>query len=174
MMQQNPATANTDEALDAPHTTCGSACGNVDNTGHLVTITYRGFFDDGSTFLDQTQQPLDFPCMEGWMPPELFAAVRVMHTGETTTVRIGADAAYEEYDEARVLRVERASLPADISLSTGSIVHLEARDGQTYPARVIEQADGFVLFDTNHAAVGKALNFEIHLISVSNLRRPSA
>ena len=41
----------------------------MDNTGKMVKVAYKGFFDDGSVFIDQTEQPIEFPCLDGWMPP---------------------------------------------------------------------------------------------------------
>ena len=37
--------------------------------GKMVKVAYKGFFDDGSVFIDQTEQPIEFPCLDGWMPP---------------------------------------------------------------------------------------------------------
>ena len=42
----------------------------MDNTGKMVKVAYKGFFDDGSVFIDQTEQPIEFPCLDGWMPPK--------------------------------------------------------------------------------------------------------
>ncbi len=57
------------------------------------------FFDDGATFIDQTEQPVEFPCADGWMPPAFIDAVRGMAVGETRRVRVSANEAYEERTE---------------------------------------------------------------------------
>ena len=62
----------------------------------MVKVAYRGYFDDGATFIDQTRQPIEFPCADGWMPPAFVDAVRDMAVGETKRVRVGADEADEE------------------------------------------------------------------------------
>ncbi len=67
-------------------------------------MAYRGYFDDGATFIDQTRQPIEFPCADGWMPPAFVDAVRDMAVGETKRVRVGADEAYEKRTEERVIR----------------------------------------------------------------------
>lgn len=141
-----------------------------DNTNKMVTVTFRGFFDDGHTFLDQTQQPIDFPCIQGWMPPEIIDAVTTMKPGETKTVRAEASAVYQARKDDRIIVIDRKKLPANALFETGSVVHLEGPDGQTYPARVLEQTDSHVTFDANHDAVGKALNFQITLHAVNELR----
>ena len=96
----------------------------------MVKVAYRGYFDDGATFIDQTRQPIEFPCADGWMPPAFVDAVRDMAVGETKRVRVGADEAYEKRTEERVIEVERAKIPADIKLAVGDVMSLERPDGR--------------------------------------------
>ena len=94
----------------------------------MVKVAYRGYFDDGATFIDQTRQPIEFPCADGWMPPAFVDAVRDMAVGETKRVRVGADEAYEKRTEERVIEVERAKIPADIKLAVGDVMSLGRAD----------------------------------------------
>ena len=55
----------------------------MSNEDRMVKVAYRGYFDDGATFIDQTRQPIEFPCADGWMPPAFVDAVRDMAVGET-------------------------------------------------------------------------------------------
>lgn len=135
----------------------------------MVKVAYRGYFDDGATFIDQTRQPIEFPCADGWMPPAFVDAVRDMAVGETKRVRVGADEAYEKRTEERVIEVERAKIPADIKLAVGDVMSLERPDGQTYPARLVELDEERAVFDLNHDVIAKALNFEITLLDVRDL-----
>ena len=41
----------------------------MDNSNKMVKVSYTGRFDDGHVFIDQTEQPIEFPCIDGWMPP---------------------------------------------------------------------------------------------------------
>lgn len=141
----------------------------MDNTGKMVTVAYKGFFDDGSVFIDQTEQPIEFPCLDGWMPPAFIDAVRDMAVGETRQVRVGANEAYEERTDERVMEVERAKIPASVKLVVGEMVNLEDPTGQTYPARLVELTDEKAVFDLNHEAIAKALNFEMTLLDVAEL-----
>ncbi len=141
----------------------------MSNSDRMVKVAYRGFFDDGSVFIDQTAQPIEFPCAPGWMPPAFIETVRDMRVGETRRVRVGADVAYEKRTEERMIEVARDRLPSSVELTVGSVVHLQAPDGQTYPARLVELDDARAVFDANHEAVCKALNFEITLLEVTEL-----
>ena len=70
---------------------------------------------------------------------------------------------------ARVIEGERAKIPADIKLAVGDVMSLERPDGQTYPARLVELDEERAVFDLNHDAIAKALNFEITLLDVRDL-----
>ena len=143
----------------------------IDNSGMMVTVAYKGFFDDGSVFMEAREDaPISFPCLEGWMPPAFIDAVRTMVPGQVETVRVSAGEAYEERTDERVKVVPRADIPAGVRLAVGEMVNLEAPSGQTYPARLIELTEKSATFDMNHEAICKALNFEIRLLSVEELR----
>lgn len=144
------------------------------NEGRMVEVAYRGYFDDGTTFIDQREQPIEFPCADGWMPPVFVETVRDMAVGETRTARVGADEAYEERTDERVIELDRSKLPADLRLAVGEVAHLEQPDGTTFPARLVKLTEERAVFDANHGAVCKALNFEITLLGVRDLprRRP--
>ncbi|MEG0071756.1 MAG: FKBP-type peptidyl-prolyl cis-trans isomerase [Raoultibacter sp.] len=140
----------------------------IDNTDKMVTVKYRGFFDDGATFIDQSE-PIDFPCTEGWMPPVFVDTVRIMTVGETRTAHVGANEAYEERTDERVMQIPRSKIPPELKLPVGEMVNMEDPTGQTYPARVIEVTDEYAVFDMNHDAICKSLNFEITLLAVNEL-----
>nr|WP_222617713.1 FKBP-type peptidyl-prolyl cis-trans isomerase [Eggerthella hominis] len=135
----------------------------------MVKVAYRGYFDDGSTFIEQIEQPIEYPCVEGWMPPVFIETVRDMAVGETRCAHVGANEAWEEHTDERVIRVERAKIPADVKLVVGELVNLEQPDGQTFPARLVELDDELAVFDMNDEAIAKALNFEITLLDVYDL-----
>ena len=103
------------------------------------------------------------------MPPAFIEAVRDMSVGETRTVRVAANEAYEERTEERVISVERSKIPAGTRLVVGEMVNLEQPDGQTFPARLVELTDEHAVFDMNHEAICKSLNFEMTLLDVSDL-----
>ena len=141
----------------------------MSNENRMVKVAYRGYFDDGSTFIEQIEQPIEYPCVEGWMPPVFIETVRDMAVGETRCAHVGANEAWEEHTDERVIRVERAKITADVKLVVGELVNLEQPDGQTFPARLVELDDELAVFDMNDEAIAKALNFEITLLDVYDL-----
>lgn len=141
----------------------------MSNENRMVKVAYRGYFDDGATFIDQREQPIEFPCVDGWMPPAFIETVRDMTVGETRCTHVGANEAWEEHTDERMIRVERAKIPANVKLVVGELVNLEQPDGQTFPARLVELDEALAVFDMNDEAIAKALNFEITLLDVYDL-----
>ncbi len=141
----------------------------MSNENLMVKVAYRGFFDDGATFIDQREQPIEFPCVDGWMPPAFIETVRDMAVGQTRRVRVGADEAYEKRTDERVIEIERAKIPSDVKLAVGELMNLEQPDGQTFPARLVELDEERAVFDMNHEVIAKALNFEITLLDAYEL-----
>lgn len=142
---------------------------NVDNTGRMLTVAYKGYFDDGSIFIDQTSTPISFPCVEGWMPPAFIEGTRNLLPGQTSNVRVSADEAYEERTAERIIEIDRSKIPPSCKLVVGEMVNLEQPDGQTYPALLIALDESTATFDMNHDAICKALNFQISLLDAQEL-----
>ena len=143
----------------------------MSNEGKKVKVHYTGTLEDGSKFDSSVDrgEPIEFTCMAGQMIPGFDSAVKDMAQGDTKNVHIPAAEAYEKRTEERVIEVERAKIPADIKLAVGDVMSLERPDGQTYPARLVELDEERAVFDLNHDAIAKALNFEITLLDVRDL-----
>lgn len=141
----------------------------MSNEGMKVSVHYVGTLDDGSVF-DSSRarnQPLDFVCMAGQMIPGFDAAVRDMEVGEIKKVHLEPSEAYGDYKEELVVEVPLPLLPGANELEEGHMVMLYNPQGVPTPALVVEKNDRVVIFDTNHLMAGKALNFEIELLDVS-------
>lgn len=141
----------------------------MNNTGKMVKVAYKGFFDGGDVFIDHTTQPIEFPCIDGWMPPAFIQTVRYMGIGETQTVHVSSDEAYEKHIDERVVEIPREAIPSSTNLSVGAMINLEDPAGKTYPARITALTDAKVVFDLNHDAICKSLNFELTLLEVNDM-----
>ena len=141
----------------------------MSNEGMKVSVHYVGTLDDGSVFDSSRDrdQPLDFVCMAGQMIPGFDAAVRDMQIGEIKKIHLEPSEAYGDYSEELVIEVPLPLLPHADELEEGAMVILYNPQGVPTPALVVEKNDRSVVFDTNHMLAGKALNFEIELLEVS-------
>lgn len=139
----------------------------MSNDGKKVSVHYVGTLDDGTKFDSSRDrgEPLEFVCMAGQMIPGFDAAVRDMAVGETVNIRLEPADAYGERDEDLIQAIPRANIPGADSLEVGAQVMLSSPDGRVFQAKVAEVDESTITFDLNHEMAGKALNFEIELLS---------
>ncbi len=158
---------------------CGGGCGGCHapeiilegkNAGKNVSVHYKGTLDDGTQFDSSYDrgQTLDFISGAGMMIPGFDKAVVDMEVGQKVNVHIDAKDAYGEYDEQKVLKIEYDELPGSEDLTVGQHVYLQNPMGGAFPVVVTERTETMITLDANHELAGKALNFEIELVSVND------
>ena len=141
-----------------------------DNSGKLVTVNYTAKLDDGWLFTQATPDaPITFPCIDGMMLPEFIDTVRHMEPGQTASVRVSPEDAFQEWTEERLISLDRSKLANASELKPGDIVHLQDDGGTEYPARLVSLDGDTALFDANHGSVAQGLNFQITLHAVREL-----
>lgn len=139
----------------------------MSNDGKKVSVHYTGTLDDGTKFDSSLDHgvPLDFTCGAGQMIPGFDEAVKNMEVGQTLTVHLEPAQAYGESDPAAIQTIRIESLPGSENLTVGEKVMLAGPNGFPFQALVVDKTDTEITFDMNHELAGKALNFEITLLS---------
>ncbi len=130
-------------------------------TGDTVHVHYTGRLDDGTEFdSSRDRDPLSFTLGAGQVIGGFDTAVAALELGGSTTVRIEPADAYGEISDDLFVRVDR---PEDMDgLAEGMRVQL-ANGAQ---ATVAEIDDKTIVLDGNHQLAGKALTFDLELVSV--------
>lgn len=140
----------------------------MSNEGKKVSVHYTGTLDDGTKFDSSydRNQPLEFTCMAGQMIKGFDEAVRDMEVGQTVNIHLEPAEAYGERREDLVYEFPMEQVPEDMrSLTVGEHVMLQGPMGQPIPAVVSKVTPTSIFVDLNHEMAGKALNFEITLLS---------
>lgn len=89
-----------------------------------------------------------------------------MTPGETKTIVIPAVDAFGEYDEERVMVIERSELPSDLIPEIGSELVLTDENDESMEVVVIDTDEKTITFDANHPLAGEDLTFDIELIEI--------
>ncbi len=132
----------------------------VASDGDQVAVHYHGTLDDGEVFdSSRERSPLEFVVGAGRVISGFDDAVRGLAVGESVTVRIPPAEAYGETDPSRVFELPIAQAPEGIAVGDQVSV-----GGQR--AVVTEVTAETVTVDANHQLAGKALTFEIELVSI--------
>ena len=166
--------APVEEGCGGSCSSCAGCCGGQapsftgPNFGKLVSVHYKGTFDDGTQFDSSydRDQPLEFICGSGKMIVGFDAAVANMKVGEIVNVHLMPEEAYGQRDPNAIIAVPIANLPGSEALNVGEQVYLTNAYGQQFPVIVVDKDDVTITFDANNEMAGKELNFTIELLSV--------
>lgn len=137
------------------------------STGQEVEVHLRGRLTDGTEFLSTyPQTPLQFRLGDGSVIGGLESAIRGMTAGQRKKVRLSPDRAFGFRNEGLVLRVPRSRLENQVEI--GDEVMLPFEEERSF--RIIELGSTDALLDGNHPLAGKAVDFEIELVSLTFMR----
>ncbi len=129
--------------------------------GDVVTVHFHGTLDSGEVFdSSRGRQARTFVIGRGQLIAGFEAALCELSPGETATLRLEPAQAYGPHRDDRVFDVPIDEAPA--GLSPGDSIQLSGG----VPAVVVALSGESVRVDANHPLAGKALNFEIELVSV--------
>jgi len=136
-------------------------------TGDTVKIHYTGTLDDGTQFdTSEGREPLEFEIGGGQVIPGFDNAVEGMTAGDKKSVRIEAGDAYGERHEELVQQIPSSALPEDMTPEVGMALQSQAPDGQVMMLMVTAVGEDEITVDANHPLAGKALSFDIELVSI--------
>jgi peptidylprolyl isomerase len=89
-----------------------------------------------------------------------------MSVGESKTVNIQTEDAYGTHNEQMIQEVPRSALPDDLTPEVGMGLQAQGPGGQVANLLVTSVQDDSITVDGNHPLAGKALNFDIELVSI--------
>jgi FKBP-type peptidyl-prolyl cis-trans isomerase SlyD len=132
--------------------------------GRKVDIEYTLSLDDGSTVQSNVGgTPLSFVAGEGQIIPGLEAALDGKAARERVKVKIAPEDAYGPTDPQKVQEVPLDKIPED-ARKVGTLLSAQGFDG---PIRVAEVRPDVVVLDFNHPLAGKALTFDVLVLSIN-------
>ena len=89
-----------------------------------------------------------------------------MSPGESKTTVIPPEKAFGSRSQERILSVTREQMPADFTEGEDARVQLNAKDGTTVTAQVVDFNDEEVVLDANHPLAGETLTVDLKVLAV--------
>ena len=133
--------------------------------GDLVELHFHGTLDDGEVFdTSRARRARVFVIGRGQLIPAFELALRQMSPGDCRTIHLESSDAYGETDLGLVYDVPTADLP-----DPPVIGEFVAMTGGR-PAAITSIAGDTVTIDANHPLAGRALNFEVELLSAKSTK----
>ena len=125
------------------------------------TLTVDGKVEDSS----KGRRPLKYTQGAGQIIVGLERALEGKKTGDKISVDIPAKDAYGEKDPGAVRRVPKNAIQNVEEMKVGDSVGASTK-GHNFRAQITEITDTEVVLDFNHPLAGKALHFDVEIISV--------
>lgn len=135
---------------------------------HLVEVHYTGTLSSGEVFdSSRDREPLSFTVGAGQMIPGFENAVRGMKLNESVKVTLPPEEAYGEVIEDMIQKVPVDQLPPDLKPFVGQQLSSQMPDGSQIVVQVKDVQPDHIVVDANHPLAGKALTFEIEVVSIN-------
>ncbi|WGG51602.1 peptidylprolyl isomerase [Rugamonas sp. DEMB1] len=136
-----------------------------------LTLHYRLATPDGVDIITTFGgNPATLMLGQGQLAPVLEELLIGMPEGTQRTFELAAGQGFGERNPDMVRHVTRATLDEnstpDADYKIGDLVDFAAPGGGRFAGVLLELGEEAVLFDFNHPLAGKALRFEVNLISV--------
>jgi FKBP-type peptidyl-prolyl cis-trans isomerase SlyD len=140
--------------------------GPVIARGKKVDIEYTLTLDDGSTVQTNAGgKPLSFVAGEEQLVPGLELALQGKSVNDRVKVRLTPEQAYGNPDPALKQEVPLDKIPED-ARKVGTLLSAQG-DGGPMTVRVTEVRPDVVVLDFNHPLAGKALTFDVLVLSIN-------
>lgn len=135
--------------------------------GDTVRIHYTGILKSGEVFdSSDGRDPLEFKVGSGMIIPGLDKALPGMIMGDTKKVEVACLEAYGEVDPNARQAIPRADIPPHIPVEPGTMLQMQAPNGQAIPVTVVSSDDNEVVMDANHKLAGEDLIFDIEIVGI--------
>ena len=136
-------------------------------TGMTVHVHYTGRLESGDEFdSSREREPLTVTLGAGQVIPGFEAALLEMSVGDTKTVNIPVDQAYGPRQDQLLHKVPLTEFPPDPAPQIGIPLLAQTPDGQQIRLEIVELDDEHAVLDANHPLAGKALIFDLELVSI--------
>ena len=139
---------------------------NVIGENSLVGIHYVGTFDDGKVFDSVKEKVFKFRIGSNAVLKSFENALIGMKKGDTKRIRLKPEEAYGLRNEALVVAIPKNTLEGKVKLEPGKHLVFTTPDGSKAYAEIKEIKGDDVILDLNHPLAGKALNFDVEIVSV--------
>lgn len=140
--------------------------------GSKVSVHYKLTVDGKQVDSSEGRDPLTFTFGSGEMIPGFEAEITGLATGDKKNFTVAPDKGYGQRRDEEVQTVPKNAFKDTEELGVGSVVAIQAPDGNHFQATVTEVGDEEVSLDLNHPLAGKTLDFEVEVVEVGEAPSP--
>jgi FKBP-type peptidyl-prolyl cis-trans isomerase 2 len=136
--------------------------------GDTVKVHYTGRRQDGRIFATtKGGEPIEVTIGGGTLMSGFEDGVVGMGIGERKSIRIPPQDGYGPWMPELLFDVDKGDFPEDIIPDVGKELHVRHADGSVLDVVITEVHENSVTMDANHPLAGETLDFDIHLLEVT-------
>lgn len=130
-------------------------------------MEYTLKLDDGTVVgTNADDEPMVYLQGGGQILPALEKALTGLAAGDQKSVKLSAEEGYGAVNPEAFREIDIAQIPEGARKVGALLFAGDAEEGSKQPIRVHEVREKTVVLDFNHPLAGKALNFDIKILSV--------
>ncbi|MCD6237619.1 MAG: peptidylprolyl isomerase [Thermoplasmata archaeon] len=136
--------------------------------GDTVYILYEAKSEDGKEiyYKNEKDSPLELVVGEGKFFPVIENELKNMKVGDSKTITLQPKDAFGPRLDELIFEVPKNAIRADVELSVGSRVKINAPSGKVFYGTVTDIKENTLTIDLNHPLAGKTLVFTITVVSI--------
>jgi FKBP-type peptidyl-prolyl cis-trans isomerase 2 len=136
--------------------------------GDTVKVHYTGRRQDGRIFATtKGREPIEVTIGSGKLMPGFEEGVVSMKVGERKSITLPPERAYGPWVPELLLDIDKKDFPNNITPDVGKELHVRHTDGSVLDFVITAMNENTVTMDANHPLAGETLDFDIHLLEVS-------
>lgn len=133
----------------------------------LITLHYRIELEDGSEVLSTYGGNLATLSLgSGELAPALERCLAQAEEGKTCVFLLQAGEAFGERREELVTTMQREEFPGGMKVEEGTLIKFSEANGGSHAGLVRSIENGAVCVDFNHPLAGRAVRFEVKILSI--------
>lgn len=134
--------------------------------GKSVKVHYTLTVDGKVVDSSNGREPLEFKPGSHQMIPGFEKAVMGMKVGQKKSFKVSPEEGYGPENPKAMQEVPIKQLPPEITPKAGMTLYAQGKDGQRFPARIVEVKKDVVVMNFNHPLAGKTLNFDVEVMEI--------
>ena len=137
--------------------------------GSRVVMHFTLSLTDGTVVeTSDGDEPMTFNMGDGSLDAGLEHVLLGLHPGVRVRFNLSPGQEFGESDPTNVHHMARGEFPPDMVLEEGTVVGFATPSGDEVPGTVVSADDKAVEVDFNHPLAGRALIFDVEVISVGD------
>lgn len=135
--------------------------------GRRVVMHYTLSLDDGTVVESSSEgDPLTFTVGDGTIIEPLERLLHGLDAGVHDTFRLEPEQAFGYSEVENIHTMPRSEFPAEMPLDPGNVIGFSDPSGEEAPGTIMDVTEESVQVDFNHPLAGRAVVFEVEILSV--------